>query len=73
MKFEYKIKGITLNEHDMHNIKKYYEVACSAEYIMENYNATEEEAMELGEKVRRFMDKYNSTEEDAICEIIKGR
>ena len=73
MKFEYKIKGITLNEYDMYDIKKYYEAACSAEYIADNYDVTEKEAMGLGEKVRRFMDRYGGTEEDAIYEVMRCR
>ena len=73
MKIEYEIKGITLNEYDMYDIKKYYEAACSAEYIMDNYDVTEAEAMKLGERVRRLMDRYGGTEEDAIYEVMRSR
>lgn len=73
MKFEYEIKGITLNEYDMYDIKKYYEVTCSAEYIMDNYDVTEKEAMKLGERVRRLMDRYGGTEEDAVYEVMRSR
>ena len=73
MKFAYEIKGITLNEYDMYDIKKYYEAHCTAEYIADNYDVTDEEAIKLGYEVRRLMDKYDSTEEDAIYEVMKER
>ena len=71
MKFEYNIKGVTLNEYDMYDVKKYYEAHCTAEYIADNYDVTEDKAIELGYQVRRLMDKYDSTEEDAIYEVMK--
>ena len=67
---EYKIKGVTLNVHDMYNICEYYQAACTAEYIFENYNVTEEEAMNFGIEVRRKMDKNECSEEDAIYEVM---
>lgn len=73
MKIEYEIKGIILNEWDMYDIKKYYEAACTAEYIMENYDVTEEEAMELGHEVRRLMDKYGGEEDEVVREVMKNR
>lgn len=73
MKFAYEIKGVTLNEYDMYDIKKYYEAHCTAEYIADNYDVTEEEAVKLGYEVRRLMDKYGSEEEDAIYEVMKER
>lgn len=72
MKIEYTIKGITLNEYEMYDIKKFYEAHCSAEYIFENYKVTEEEAIELGYEVRRLMDKYGGDEEDAIYEAMRN-
>ena len=72
MEIKYEIKGITLNERDMYDITEYYEAACTAEYLMNNYNVTEEEAMEFGYEIRRLMDKYGYTEEDAIYEVMKG-
>jgi hypothetical protein len=74
MKISYEIKGITLNEYDMYDIKKYYEAACTAEYVMENYDITDEgEALELGYEVRRLMDKYGYYEEEAIEQVIAER
>lgn len=72
MKIEYTIKGITLNEYEMYDIMKFYEAHCSAEYILENYNVTEEQAIELGYEVRRLMDKYGGDEEDAIYEAMRN-
>lgn len=73
MEIKYEIKGITLNEFDMYDIKKYYEAACTAEYIMDNYDVTEEEAMKLGWEVRRLMDNYGGTEEDLVYEVMENR
>ena len=73
MKFEYTIKGVKLDKYDMYDIKKYYEAHCTAEYVAENYDVTDEEAIEIGYQVRRLMDKSDSTEEDAIYEIMKER
>lgn len=73
MKIEYEIKGIKLTEWEMYDIKTYYEAACTAEYIMENYDVTEEEAMELGHEVRRLMNKYGGEEEDVVYEVMKER
>lgn len=68
MVIEYTIKGITLSVSDLIDINRYYEAACTAEYLLENYEqvTSEEQAMELGYEVRRKMDKYGYSEEDAI-------
>ena len=73
MEIKYEIKGITLDVYDLIKIHEYYEVACTAEYLMDNYELTEEQAMELGARVRRYMDKNNVTEDIAIEEIMSGR
>lgn len=70
MEIKYEIKGITLDVHDLINIHEYYEAACTAEYLMDNYDLTENEAMRLGADVRRYMDKNNVTENIAIDEIL---
>ena len=72
MVIEYKIKGITLSQSDLIDIDRYFEAACTAEYLLENYEqvTTEEQAMELGYEVRRKMDKYGDSEEDAIDEVL---
>ena len=71
MEIKYEIKGVTLTEWDMYDIKKYYEAACTAEYIMENHDITDEDkALKLGYEVRRLMDKYGYYEEEAINEVM---
>lgn len=72
MVIEYKIQGITLSVSDLIAIDRYFEAACTAEYLLENYEqvTTEEQAMELGYEVRRKMDKYGYSEEDAIDEVL---
>ena len=72
MNIEYEINGIKLTGSDMCNIDKYYEAACSAEYIQDNYELaklSDELALELGYDVRRLMDKYNYCEDEAISQI----
>ena len=73
MEFAYKIKGITLNEYDMYDIKNYYEAHCTAEYIADNYDVTDEEAVKLGYEVRRLMNKYGGEEQDVIYEVMNNR
>lgn len=70
MEISYTIKGITLNKSELADIDKYYEAACTAEYIVENYGLDEEKAMQAGYDVRRLMRKYDYTEEDAIREVL---
>lgn len=68
MAFTYKIKGIELTMSDMVDIHEYYGAACTAEYLMENYECikSEEEALILGYEVRRTMDRYGLSEIEAI-------
>ena len=70
MKFEYKIKGITLNENEMRDIKQSYEILSTAEYILENYDLTGKDEMTLAYEIRRYMDKNDVTESEAIREIL---
>lgn len=72
MAFTYTTKGVTLSMSDMVGIHKYYEAACTAEYLMENYEqvTSEEQALKLGYEVRRKMNKWDYTEEDAIDEVM---
>lgn len=72
MKIKYEIKGVKLNEHDLMELRDYYEAARTAEYIMENYGVTDErEAMQIGYNVRFAMDKYGYDEETAINEVLR--
>lgn len=62
--------GLTMDE--MSRICEYYRVASTAEYVMENYNISDEDAaLKIGHDVRRLMDKYGYTEDEAIMEVIK--
>ena len=73
MIISYEIKGITLNEDDLFCINQYYEAACTAEYIAENYGLDEELALKLGYEIRMKMDKYGYEEEEAIKVILKEK
>ena len=70
MKIEYKIKGITLDESELCEIHSYYEIDCTAEYLLDNYDMDEENAIETATEVRRLMNKYGYDEEDAISEVL---
>ena len=72
MKFQYEIKGITLDVNDLIRVHNYYEAACTAEYLMDNYGITDDsEAMQLGYDVRHEMDKYGYDEETAIDVVMR--
>ena len=73
MKIAYEIKGVTLDVYDLIKIHEYYEAACTAEYLIDNYDVTEEEAMKLGHEVRILMQKYGYDEETAIGQIMSRR
>ncbi len=72
MKIEYNIKGITLDASDLCKINTYYEAACTAEYLLDNYEQieSEEQAMDIGYEVRRMMNKYGYSEDEAIDEVM---
>ena len=70
MEFKYEIKGITLDEFDMQRIKEYYEQRCTAEYLVENYNLDEEQAMRFAFDIRELMGDWNISETEAIYEIL---
>ena len=70
MEIKYEIKGITLDVYDLIKIHEYYEAACTAEYLIDNYDVTDEDALLLGYKVRRLMDKYDWDEETAIDKVM---
>ena len=72
MEIKYEIKGVTLDAYELQILHEYYEAACTAEYLMENYDITDEgEAMNLGYEVRRLMSKYDYNEETAIDEVLR--
>ncbi len=72
MKIQYTIKGVTLDDFDLMECHQYYEAACTAEYLMENYDITDEDtAMHLAYDVRRLMNKYGYNEEEAIDKVLE--
>lgn len=72
MEIKYAIKGITLDVHELMEIHEYYEAACTAEYLMDNYEISDEStAMHLGYEVRRLMNKYDYDELTAIDEVLR--
>ena len=73
MRIQYPIKGVILNVSDLAQIHAYYEAACTAEYLLDNYPCvtTEEQAMDLGYEVRRRMVKYDYTELEAIDALLE--
>lgn len=72
MKFEYKIKGVTLDGCEMYEIHCYYEALCTAEYLIDNYGFTDEEkAIDVAYRVRDLMSDYDYTEEDAIDKVLE--
>ena len=73
MTISYKVKGIMLNEFEMYEIGKYYEAACTAEYIIEKYGIDEELAMEIGYEVRRKMNNHGYYENEAIQVVFTER
>ena len=72
MEIKYEIKGITLDVGDLVDIHRYYEAACTAEFVMENYEVSDEDqALQIGYDVRRLMDKYDYSELEAIDKIME--
>lgn len=65
---------LSINDSAVMNIDRWYETACTAEYIMDNYSKgygiTEDIAMKIATDIRARMSKYNETEDEAICEIL---
>lgn len=73
MTIEYTIKGITLNAHEIAEIHHYHEVICTAQYLMCDYDITDEdEAIKLAKEVRSRMNNYGESETNAIYEVMKG-
>ena len=68
--FTFEIKGITLDMCDMQRVHENYEIYCTAEYIMENYDLSEYQALKVAANVRNLMNKYGCTEEEAIYKIL---
>ena len=69
--FTFEIKGITLNMSEMNEIHLTYEIYATAEYLIDNYQMSEEKALKVASDVRRLMNKYGFDEEVAIDEALQ--
>lgn len=69
--FTFEIKGVTLNMSEMNEIHMQYEIYATAEYLMDNYEMSEEKALKVASDVRRLMNKYGLDEEVAIDETLR--
>lgn len=55
---------------DLISIKRYYEAACTAEYLEESYGIDTERALAFGYEARRLMNKYEYSETEAIEKLL---
>ncbi|MBQ7504687.1 MAG: hypothetical protein IJT79_05150 [Ruminococcus sp.] len=67
-KYEYDINGTRLFVEDLVIINNYYQAACTAEYLIENYPEfdTLEKAMSAGYRIRGLMLYHDYSESEAI-------
>lgn len=70
MKISYEIEGISLDESDLIRITEYYEAHCTANYLLENYDISEDLAVQLGYEIREIMSDYNCSEDMAINHVL---
>lgn len=67
MIFEYDLKnGTKLTMAQMMDISQKYEVYCTAEYLLDNFALTVDEAIDKAREIRRDMNKYGISEFEAI-------
>ena len=69
MAFTYDFHGTKIGLADVMPIHQWYEAACTAEYVLENYPAIcedEDDALSFGYAVREYMSKYDAWESEAI-------
>jgi hypothetical protein len=64
--------GMELDVCEMIKIKNHYERECTKEFILDNYDYSDEEATKLACEIRDYMDDYEVTETDAIQIILEG-
>ena len=68
--FTYNYKGNELDMIEMSRISGFYKAACTAEYLMDNYDVEDkDEALTKGYRVREIMGDYDLNEEDAIKQM----
>lgn len=72
MEIKYEIKGIILNSSECSDICHYYEQACTANLLMDEYGIEDEnKAMEMAHEIRSRMADYYLSESDAIVEVVE--
>ena len=70
--FNCAVNGVYLTDGELHRLSRFYEVSCTADYLMETYHIVDgEEALKLGCEVRELMLEEDISEEEAIERIIK--
>ena len=62
--------GTEINREEMSLIHEYYEIECTTEYILENYDINEETARDLAREAVEKMNDYHLSEEEAVDEIM---
>lgn len=67
-----KMNGKTYTMDELCYLHEQYEIFCTAEYLIENLELQENEAIKKATEVRQMMDKYDFSEEEAIKEILGG-
>ena len=74
-KVEYEIKGLKLDIEDMRKIDIYYQIVCTAEFLMENYKEITnfDLALAVGYEVRELMRRYEYDELYAIDYALNRR
>lgn len=67
MIFYYDLKnGIKLTMAQMMDISETYELYCTAEYLLDNFDLSEGKAIDKAREIRRDMNKYGISEFEAI-------
>lgn len=71
-KFEYEINGTKLRIEDLACVSNYYQAACTAEYLIENYPEFDslEKAMSVGYQVRDLMLLHGYNEAEGIDYVL---
>lgn len=64
--------GVEITPEEMSQIHEHYEIECTTEYILENYNdINEETARDLAREAVEKMNDYHLSEEEAVSEIME--
>ena len=69
----YEIMGLVLNQDQMREVKNYYQVALLQQYVVENYQISEEDALKVAElayeiEEEAMVNDYNVQEQESIWE-----